>query len=152
MHFMAKREIVRDAISGKAVYYDKEITGKQNNSYILRVYDAEDDGNFLGNYKSEDEIKADLKDGSIFENVDFLESFIIDPMVVLEAWDPANYFEDYMSEAVALYEDYSVPTMKKNIGIRILEFIGKIIGLIVKAIKAVIGFIKKLFLMKILKS
>ena len=74
-----KRTPVHWVPTKKTVWYEKEIK-PNNGDYILAVYDSETGGKFLGNYKSEDEIVNDLKDNSIFENVEFMESFELDPI------------------------------------------------------------------------
>lgn len=131
--------------SGKTVYYDK-VAKPNNGGYVLKVYDSETDGKFLGNYKSEDEIKNDMKDNSIFEKAEFMESFILDPLMYAETFDPATFFkEDYIIEAAAIYEDATAPTAKKNVGKKILDFIKKIGELIIRALKAIGTFIKNLF-------
>ena len=141
----AQRTSVHWEPTGKVVYYDK-VAKPNNGGYILKVYDSETDGRFLGNYKSEDEIKNDLKDDSIFEKAEFMESFILDPLLYAETFDPATFFkEDYISEATAIYEDATAPTQKKNVGKKILDFIKKIGELIIRALRAIGTFIKNLF-------
>lgn len=134
---------------GYTVWYDKEKTGSNNGNYILRVYDSETDGNFLGNFKSIDEIRREMKSGEIFESVNFMESFILDPIACMETTDPENFFEDYDAMTAKIFEEATAPTPKKNIFKKIIDFIVNICKIICNALKSFWNWLTSLFSRKV---
>ena len=73
------REKFYTSKSGKEVWIEKEFH-KDADGYVYKVYGSNDGDDFLGNYKSKEDLANDMNDGSIFENAEFMESFILDPV------------------------------------------------------------------------